>query len=659
MEPAHTVAKLPEQLGEFRIHAELGRGGSGVVYDASWGPRRVALKVLNEGASGYLEEAQRLQQIGHPSVVKVLSAGSLPDGRPFLAMEKLEGETLAHLIARERLPLDRALALFGELCSAVTALHDRGLVHRDLKPENVFVVGGQHAVLLDFGIAKDLAAPASTTTQEGNVRGTPAYMAPERFFGQAAGIHTDVYELALILYAMLAGQLPWRDAADPEARLSPIALTELAPIPDAVDVEIRRALSTRAQNRPASASALFAAVSAAASGQREDLGAGETARLGKAETRALAGEPSGVIDQPTPLAWAPTQAAPQGSVTARVVRKKWPYLAVAAVAAAGTAAYVKHISSKTQDALADTKSAAKPADPNDPWGAKPDKPSKQLPLVVEASPLEKSRAAAAAAITHLPADSHVVVSVLVGDLRANKATDQMLGKLDTDPRARALTSDLPECMKALARGSDWLVFGTPKLETNMSGSLIVGGRWQKSDVIDCFANGITEQHTAAGATVYALSDAGWIDFIDDHTAYIVLRQGYDADKVHALVQTPTAFEPVMKKMLARLPADRTIAFAISGAAKVDWSGMLLLPAGSDVFGWGKIDPDKGVTIDAGADAHSAKAAEEAAKVIRPQFADAFSSNAGVGKLVTAVDGNEVHVKGTLTNFTLGMVAATM
>ena len=194
MEPAHATTNPPASLGEFRIHAVLGQGGSGIVYDASWGPRRVALKVLHTALVGtgkdraqFLGEAQRLQQIGHPSVVKVLAVGELPDGRPYLAMERLEGETLATLIARGRLALDRALALFGELCSAVTALHDQGLVHRDLKPENVFVVADRHAVLLDFGITKDLAAPASTTTQEGNVRGTPAYMAPERFFGQVGG----------------------------------------------------------------------------------------------------------------------------------------------------------------------------------------------------------------------------------------------------------------------------------------------------------------------------------------------------------------------------------------------------------------------------------------------------------------------------------------
>src|SRR5687768_18022149 len=175
---------VPLALGEFRISAVLGRGGSGIVYDATWGPRRVALKVLHEELVGtgrvrsqFLSEAKALQAIAHPSVVKVLSVGELPDGRPYLAMEHLEGETLASVLARGVLDVPRALAIFDELCEAVGALHDKGLAHRDLKPENVFIVSGEHAVLLDLGIAKEVAAGASTTTMEGGVRGTPAYMA--------------------------------------------------------------------------------------------------------------------------------------------------------------------------------------------------------------------------------------------------------------------------------------------------------------------------------------------------------------------------------------------------------------------------------------------------------------------------------------------------
>ncbi|MBA3538852.1 MAG: serine/threonine protein kinase, partial [Deltaproteobacteria bacterium] len=273
-----TSAPTP-QLGDFRLGAVLGEGGSGIVYDATWGPRRVALKVLHghlvateRERSQFFAEAQRLQALAHPHIVKVLAFGCLPDGRPYLAMERLEGETLASRLARGPLTVTDALALFGELCAAVEALHAHGLVHRDLKPENVFVcerpnsgpnvstVPGATAVLLDFGIAKELAAPASTTTQDGAVRGTPAYMAPERFFGQPAGVATDVYELAVTLYAMLAGRLPWDDLADPEARLQPRPLVDLASVPAELDVEIRRAMSTRAQNRPGSAAALYAGV---------------------------------------------------------------------------------------------------------------------------------------------------------------------------------------------------------------------------------------------------------------------------------------------------------------------------------------------------------------------------------------------------------------
>jgi serine/threonine protein kinase len=657
VEPAHATTDPPASLGEFRIHAVLGHGGSGIVYDASWGPRRVALKVLHTALVGtgkdraqFLGEAQRLQQIGHPSVVKVLAVGELPDGRPYLAMERLEGETLATLIARGRLPLDRALHLFGELCSAVTALHEQGLVHRDLKPENVFVVADRHAVLLDFGIAKDLAAPASTTTQEGNVRGTPAYMAPERFFGQSAGLATDVYELALVLYAMLAGQLPWHDAGDPEARLSPLPLTELAPVPEALDVEIRRALSTRAQNRPASASALYAAVVAAAGGELAEPGAAETARM----------RPDGsLLEQPTPLAWAPTQAAP----TTAIAKKRWPWLAggLAVIAAAGTFAYVRFAPSHEAAVSKPLVLAPKPivADPNDPWAAHAEPSPKQLPLVAAAESPAKSRVAAANAIAHLPKDTNVVVSVLVDDLRANTATASMLTKLASDPKVKLFTSELPECVMALAGGADWIVFGTPKLDTKGTGEIVIGGRWQKSDVVACLDKGVVAHETKDGATIYQLADVGWLDFVDDHTAYVAVRPELTPDAVHAFVAHPTtATDPATRALLAKLPVDRTLAFVVGGKAKVDWSSMLLLPTGSDVFGWARLT-DKGMEMDAGADTHDAKAAAAAAAVIRPQIGDLFTSNEGVGKLVVALEGTEVHVKGSLTTFTLTMLSSAL
>src|SRR5262252_8316359 len=152
------MAEAPTVLGDFRIAATLGQGGSGVVYDAVWGPRRVALKVLHahlvasdKERAQWVAEAKRLQEIAHPSVVKVFAVGMLPDGRPYLAMERLDGEPLAAMLARGPLTLGSALEVWSELAEAVAALHEQGLVHRDLKPENVFVVAGKHVVLLDFG----------------------------------------------------------------------------------------------------------------------------------------------------------------------------------------------------------------------------------------------------------------------------------------------------------------------------------------------------------------------------------------------------------------------------------------------------------------------------------------------------------------------------
>ncbi len=250
---------MNDRLGDFILKDVLGSGGSGTVYSARWGHRTVALKVLHNimlesesDKSRFFEEARLLYEINHPAVVKLLGFGELPDGRPYLAMERLEGECLADRLARGPMEMDLSLSLLDQLVSAVAALHDRGLVHRDIKPENIFLVGeGQYAVLLDFGIAKAESAPMSTLTRDGGVRGTPAYMAPERFFGQPANKSSDVYELALVFYAMATGRLPWMDSGDPESRLNPARPSDLGIVlPGDMEIELLRALSTRAEARP-------------------------------------------------------------------------------------------------------------------------------------------------------------------------------------------------------------------------------------------------------------------------------------------------------------------------------------------------------------------------------------------------------------------------
>ncbi len=226
---------LPQTLGPFEIAGILGEGGSAIVYAARDGQRDLALKVLHpeqhvdaQQVARFLDEAERMRRVEHRCLVQILGAGMLPGGRPYIAMPRLEGQPLSRRLERGPIPLPDALALFEGVAGAVDALHLAGLLHRDIKPENVFLCeaeggSGQRAtrlVLLDLGIARDTAANPSTTTRAGLMRGTPAYMAPERLFGQPASVRSDVYELALLFYLMLTAHLPWEEG-DPSARLSP------------------------------------------------------------------------------------------------------------------------------------------------------------------------------------------------------------------------------------------------------------------------------------------------------------------------------------------------------------------------------------------------------------------------------------------------------
>ena len=539
-------APLPESLGDFLIASVLGRGRSGIVYDARWGPRRVALKVLHRDLVGtgkqraqFMAEAQTLQGIAHPSVVKVFAVGQLPDGRPFLAMEHLEGETLASLVARGPLTVEHALHLFGEMCNAVAALHAQGLVHRDLKPENVFVVGGEHSVLLDFGIAKEIDAPASTTTQAGGVRGTPAYMAPERFFGQPASISTDLYELAVVFYAMVAGRLPWDELADPEARLSPRALVDHAHVPEALDVEVRRALSTRAQNRPSSASALIQVVRDAARGGASAPELLVTARMRSGTTPpASSRSPAPQLEpRPTPLAWAPTVAAPP---TAKTRSRRWRYLvaALVVVGVAGTLVVVqlRRGAARPVKTVIANGSGSQAFAAHDPWGVQPPEPPvPKLPLAGTPLTVETYRAEAAAAIQRLPPDTRLIITVQVGELRAQGQTEHMLENAARQPVFMMLARVYPPCVRALVAGSEWVVYGARSIGVASHGTMVTRGRWERADVETCFGDTVAPQQLEDGARVFKLQGFGWIDFIDAHTAYLSNRADLGGEAVHALV----------------------------------------------------------------------------------------------------------------------------
>jgi serine/threonine protein kinase len=272
---------VPTVLGRFTALRELGRGGSGVVYEArSDDPSEppFALKVAEDAGRSFDAEAAKLSLVDHPAIVKVRGAGRLPDGRAYLAMDLCRGPTLAERVAAGRIPWREALSLFEAIAGGLSALHSVGVLHRDLKLENVLLQDGR-PVLIDLGIAKDTTQRASTLTADGVVRGTPACMAPERFFGQPASLATEVYEAALLFYSLVAGRSPWTDDGDVDQRLDATPLADLADVPEAVSAVVMRALSTRAARRPESIEALFAALRDASARSRPLDRARSTAAL--------------------------------------------------------------------------------------------------------------------------------------------------------------------------------------------------------------------------------------------------------------------------------------------------------------------------------------------------------------------------------------------
>lgn len=217
--------ELPQVIGPYHLVHVVGEGGMGVVWAAEQLEpvrRRVALKMLRAGAdSGEVVarfEAERriLALMDHPGIAKVLDAGVTEDGRPYFVMELVRGIPIDVYCDRFRLTVRERVELFAHLCQAVQHAHQKGIIHRDLKPTNVLVVeqdGAPLPKIIDFGIAKatgqgPLSAPLLTS--QGIAPGTLAYMSPEQAEGQDLDVDTraDIYSLGVMLYQVLAGQVP-------------------------------------------------------------------------------------------------------------------------------------------------------------------------------------------------------------------------------------------------------------------------------------------------------------------------------------------------------------------------------------------------------------------------------------------------------------------
>ena len=204
------------RAGPWLIDEELGRGGMGVVYAARHVQigKRAALKVMHrrlvkpEHARRMELEARVVNQIGHPNIVDIFDVGTTDDGRPYIVMEQLTG----HSLAGRDLDIEEAIAILAQVTNALIAAHAAGVVHRDLKPDNIFLAQRPHepprVVILDWGIARVLDEDARQTL-EGELLGTPTYIAPEQARGEPVTTKTDVYSLGVVAYELVLLRPPF------------------------------------------------------------------------------------------------------------------------------------------------------------------------------------------------------------------------------------------------------------------------------------------------------------------------------------------------------------------------------------------------------------------------------------------------------------------
>ncbi|MEO8843619.1 MAG: serine/threonine-protein kinase [Kofleriaceae bacterium] len=271
------------EVGRYQLTRLLGEGGMGRVYLAVQPMigSRVAVKILSDQCARnpdllerFFAEARAVNLIRHEGIVNVIDMAMLPDGRPYIVMEFVEGGTLADALRAGPLPLGGLVQVANEVFSALAAAHAIGIVHRDLKPDNVLVTAEGHAKVLDFGIAKlapGLQQGLSPRTQTGALLGTPHYMAPEQIRGSSSiDARADVYAAGVMLFEAITGRRPFEgetlyDLMNAHLEQPPPSLRALRPeLPAAMEQVVLTALAKHPDQRFQSVTAMAQALNQAA-----------------------------------------------------------------------------------------------------------------------------------------------------------------------------------------------------------------------------------------------------------------------------------------------------------------------------------------------------------------------------------------------------------
>jgi predicted Ser/Thr protein kinase len=336
----------------YVLAAEIGAGGMGVVWrahDDKLG-RDVAVKLLTPSAIGsetararLLREARATAQLRDDHIVHVYDVGETADGGAFLVMELVAGRTLRELLEEGQLSVRRRLEIVLAVAEGLAHAHEAGILHRDIKPDNILVRDNGKAVILDFGLAKPITAPLSDTvdasaaaakiTREGDIVGTPAYLAPEQIRGVEVGPAADQLALAVTTFELLTGRLPWAGANALEVigailHQEPLVATALTPgLPAAVDAVLARAMKKEPDDRFASVAAFAEALAGATTDLRAAFPDSQRILIQAAEPAV--GEARTISSMNAETAVAPPPATPPRSRRALLIAALLGVLVVA------------------------------------------------------------------------------------------------------------------------------------------------------------------------------------------------------------------------------------------------------------------------------------------------------------------------------------------